>query len=546
MTSESLSRRRLLAAGAGTALAVPGLMGAMLAPGEAAAAETHMGMTMPAASATPAPPAMEHGATDTIGVRRIPFTPGEPLVEPEVRRSVGGVLQTTLHLRYAWKDVGGYRLFLRSYEGTVPGPTLRVRPGDTLRIRLVNDLPPNRDPMPANSAQPHHLNTTNFHFHGAHVSPSGISDNVMRSMEPGETSDVEIAIPADHTYGTCWYHPHNHGSADIQMASGTAGAVIIEGDFDQIPEIAAAQERMLVLGEVVFDEFGTVEHFETLFPESAVRFQTVNGQRAPTIAMRPGEVQRWRLLHAGYQDNMFLALQGHRFHPIARDGITLARMDMPEIRTADHVNDDPSAMLIAPGQRIDALVKAGAPGTYELRALPYDQGYPSPAGLIARLVVSGEPMAMNLPERLPPQPLATIRDEEITGRRTVTFSSEAPEVEATEHWREFKFYIDGRAFDMNRVDQRVKLGSVEEWTIVNLHIHDHIFHIHVNPFQLTKVNGVALADPVWLDTVVLPRNGSLTFRSRFLDFTGRFMLHCHMMNHEELGMMQVVEVYDEA
>jgi FtsP/CotA-like multicopper oxidase with cupredoxin domain len=87
---------------------------------------------------------------------------------------------------------------------------------------------------------------------------------------------------------------------------------------------------------------------------------------------------------------------------------------------------------------------------------------------------------------------------------------------------------------------------VEEWTLVNLHFHDHIFHIHTNPFQLTKVNGKALAEPVWLDTAVLPRNGSLTFRSRFLDFTGRYMLHCHMMNHEELGMMQVVEVYADA
>jgi Putative multicopper oxidases len=96
---------------------------------------------------------------------------------------------------------------------------------------------------------------------------------------------------------------------------------------------------------------------------------------------------------------------------------------------------------------------------------------------------------------------------------------------------------------MSRVDQRVRLGAVEEWTIVNLHVDDHIFHIHTNPFELIKVNGQPLAETVWLDTVVLPRNGSLTFRSRFLDFTGRFMIHCHMMNHEDLGMMQVVEVY---
>jgi FtsP/CotA-like multicopper oxidase with cupredoxin domain len=160
------------------------------------------------------------------------------------------------------------------------------------------------------------------------------------------------------------------------------------------------------------------------------------------------------------------------------------------------------------------------------------------------VVVAGEPLAMKLPTTLPPSPLATIRDEEITGHRRLTFSSTAPEAADSEHWQEYKFQIDGQNFDMNRVDQRVRLGAVEEWTIVNLHIHDHIFHIHTNPFQLIRVNGQPLAEPVWLDTVVLPRNGSLTFRSRFLDFTGRFVLHCHMMNHEELGMMQVVEVYE--
>jgi len=232
-------------------------------------------------------------------------------------------------------------------------------------------------------------------------------------------------------------------------------------------------------------------------------------------------------------------------HPIARDGIGLARMDAPEVRS-DQINDEPDARLILPGQRIDFLVQAGAPGTYELAAIPYDQGYPSPTGLVAIVEVAGEPLPMALPATLPKPPLAPIRDEELTGARQLTFSAISPEVDAAGHWREFVFMIDGKTFDMNRVDQRVRLGDVEEWTIVNLHKHDHVFHIHTNPFELTKVNGQPLAETVWLDTAVLPRFGSITFRSRFLDYTGKFMLHCHMMNHEELGMMQVVEVYSEA
>ena len=136
-----------------------------------------------------------------------------------------------------------------------------------MRIKLINDLPPNRDWLPADISRPHQFNNTNFHFHGSHASPSGIADNVMRSMAPGHTYDVEIKLPEDHTRGTYWYHPHHHGSADIQMSSGMVGAVIIEGDFADVPQIASARERMLVLTQVVYDASGMVENFETLFPE---------------------------------------------------------------------------------------------------------------------------------------------------------------------------------------------------------------------------------------------------------------------------------------
>ena len=126
-------------------------------------------------------------------------------------------------------------------------------------------------------------------------------------------------------------------------------------------------------------------------------------------------------------------------------------------------------------------------------------------------------------------------------------SATGPEADAAGHWREFGFLIDGKSFDPSRIDQRVKLGAVEEWTIINTHEHDdHVFHIHTNPFQVTQINGVPQKDLLWRDSVIVERKGgSVVFRSRFLDYTGIFMLHCHMMNHEEMGMMQTVEVYKE-
>ena len=473
--------------------------------------------------------------SSTLGMvhRHPPQSMDAPLIEPQVRRSANGVLQTQLRCAYVYRDVGGVRLYLRSYEGGAPGPTLRMKPGETLKIRLSNDFPPNRDISPADISNPHQFNNTNFHFHGAHCSPSGIADNVMRSMVPGEAYDIEIELPKDHTKGSYWYHPHHHGSADVQMASGMSGMIVVEGDFAEVPEIAKAKERIMVLGQTVYDEHFMIESFDTLFPETATRFLTVNGQRRPTISMRPGEVQRWRILAAQYQDDMLLELEKHDLHIIAYDGIQLDAMETMKTH------------LILPGQRVDMLVQAGGPGTYELHAKEYDQGHPSPVGPLARVVVSGEPMNMKLPTALPKAPLESIKDSELTGSRKLTFSATAPEADAAGHWQEFGFFIDGKKFDPNRIDQRVKLGSVEEWTVLNTHEHDdHVFHIHTNPMEVTKLNGKPLAKPQWRDTAIVERKGgSMTFRSRFLDFTGVYMLHCHMMNHEEMGMMQTVEVY---
>ncbi len=478
----------------------------------------------------------DHAHMPEIGVAQVPVVPAmdQPLIEPEVRRSANGVLATRLRCAYAYRDIGGFRLYLRSYEGGL-APTLRMKPGETLKIRLINDLPPNRDLAPTITSYPHRLSNTNLHFHGAHCSPGGIADNVMRMMEPGKSYDIEIALPEDHTRGTYWYHPHNHGSADVQVASGMVGAIVVEGDFADVPEIAQARERVMLLTQVVFDAYSMVEDFGTLFPEGSTRFLAINGQRRPVIDMRPGEVQRWRLVGSQYQDNMFLQLDGHRLNVIAYDGIQLGAVQ------------EMQQLLMAPGQRADVLVQAGGPGTYELNAMPYDQGHDSPTGPLARVVVAGEPLPMKLPAALPKPPLDPIRDSEITGRRTLVFGANEPQNNVAGHWQEYAFTVDGKIFDPARIDQRVKLGAVEEWTIRNTHMHDdHMFHIHTNPFQVIEIGGKPQADRTWRDTVVVPRpaaGGNTVIRTRFLDYTGVFMMHCHMMNHEELGMMQSVEVY---
>jgi FtsP/CotA-like multicopper oxidase with cupredoxin domain len=230
------------------------------------------------------------------------------------------------------------------------------------------------------------------------------------------------------------------------------------------------------------------------------------------------------------KDFLLLKLDGHRFHQLALDGISFARPQ--PVHT----------MLLSPGNRADVLVQGGAPGHYLLRKLEYDQGRgPEPETILAAVEVRGEPVEMELPARLPvPASLTPIEDYEIRRTRVVTFNNHPSHSHAYPFPR---FTIDGKNFDPDRVDQTMKLGSAEEWTIRNEGSADHPFHIHINPFLVTQIGGAALATPVWQDTVIVPRSGgSVTFRTRFTDFVGRFVLHCHILDHEDLGMMQLVEV----
>ena len=177
---------------------------------------------------------------------------------------------------------------------------------------------------------------------------------------------------------------------------------------------------------------------------------------------------------------------------------------------------------------------------------------PIPEEFLATVIVAGRPKNSPLPRGRLPRPSSTlppIKAHEITGRRRVTFSvdfSASP----------IQFLVDGKLFDPNRVDQRIQLGAVEEWTVLNTSPSDHPFHIHQNAFQVTEINGDPLGQPaaklpLWMDTVNVPRStgfpgtshpGSVTFRSRFEDFAGKFVLHCHLIHHSDMGMMQVVEI----
>lgn len=163
--------------------------------------------------------ALCHPALGQDGAFRLAGVPTSDFVEPEVRKSRNGYLDTTLNVVLAKSKVGGEFREHRSYEGALTGPTLRVKAGDRLNINVINRLPSDDETCSQNPPHngTHCVNTTNLHTHGLHVSPTGNSDNVLLKIKPGESIRYEIDIPEDHPAGTFWYHAHKHGSVAPQL-----------------------------------------------------------------------------------------------------------------------------------------------------------------------------------------------------------------------------------------------------------------------------------------------------------------------------------------
>lgn len=453
--------------------------------------------------------------------------PVEGLPQPAEFRSAGGVLDVNLECRLADNVVGGQAITTATYNGTIPGPTLRIQQGDTMRVRLINSLPADPVLNPPFTDSVTNSNITNLHTHGFHVSPLSPSDNIFQVIHPGDIYNYEYKIASDHPPGCYFYHPHHHSAVAVQMWSGMGGMIIIEGAIDRVPEIAAAREVIMVFQELRFDAQGVFPTFNfNTFGTDTQQVFTINGQVRPTIRIGSGEIQRWRMLHSGVTDYINLSLDGHEFQLLAIDGNTLP------------APAGESPILMTPGNRFDILIQGGQPGTYQLRKLAFSGNFaPTPELILADVIVEeATSPPMSFPAALPvPAALTPILDSEITGTRQLTFETIPPPPQLF-------FAIDNKPFDPDRVDQTVVLGAVEEWTLTNLTGEGHPFHIHINPFQLVAVNGVPVAEPRWMDTVDIPANSNITIRHRFTNFDGPYVLHCHILLHECMGMMEVVDV----
>jgi len=534
-------------------------------------------------------------------------------------------------------------------DGDFVGRSIRVKPGDTLRIRLDNKLPAcTKEELALGPCR----NDTNLHTHGLWVSPSGNSDNVMISIPPGEGFDYEFHIPQDHPAGTFWYHPHRHGSGMYQIASGMVGALIVEGnrlptrdrpgDLDVLLKDdrgRAFAEQVLVFENIPYacsfekdgyarmarnsegkriihalcepGEVGRVDRFAQFVqpPDAAPAFRyfPINGRVQPLLrGSVAGRFERWRIVHSGFHGLLRLGLR-----KLASDAPELANMpgaEQPQWMeryctgaalpvwqiahdglTRSQIRRTEEAAVI-PGGRLDLLTRFPEPGRYCLiEAAPQQVRGLSPQ-VLALIEVGGHPARIADDEaELRRQlvraagrvlsgkqraavrkrviadlqnglrldsfvPHHTIAASELTGKQTAEFRTEGVE-------RDGQFFIDDRKFDHDRIDRRLPLGGVEEWRIhVPAKGGAHVFHIHVNPFQIVSAvneKGEDVTDSAspgfnpmlaglsgqWMDTVLLEPGMTVVMRTRYERFAGDIMLHCHLVAHSDLGMMQHVRIY---
>lgn len=433
--------------------------------------------------------------------------------------SVDGSLDVDLVAGDDWVDLAGERARLWSYNGQVPGPLLEMAPGDELRIRLVNQLD----------------EPTNLHFHGLHVAPDGTADNIFREVAPGAVASYAFRVPEPHPAGLFWLHPHLHGSVARQVALGLAAPLIIRGALDAVPEVSAAREHVLVLQDFELDRSGRPVDpgMAALMGGREGALVTVNGQSRPRYAIQQEGALRLRFLNASASRFYRLSLEGHAMHLIATDGGSLA--------TPQPVDE----VLLAPGERRDALVLGSREnGVYRLMNLPYSRGSAGMMGgtlgtrtafEIASVVYEGRaesphqvPQALGEVERLPAA----------RARRTFVLSETMGMVRG--RGMGMRFLINGREFDHQRIDDRVRLGDVEEWEYINNTDMDHPMHVHTNPFQRVGADGEP--EPAWLDGIVVRARRRERIRIRFTDFVGATVQHCHILDHEDLGMMSTIQI----
>lgn len=447
---------------------------------------------------------------------------GAAFQDPPVMANVSttpGVEEYNLEVKNAWVNVNGTTANLMTYNGLYPGPTMMVKKGDIVKVHLKNSLPPTTEKNVLGFEKNH----TNLHTHGWHVSPMEPADAAHLDIPAGGTYDYEYDTSMVHSNAMNFYHTHKHGLSAEQYWSGLMGALINQ---DETPLLSGYETHIMVLKDITLAGSNPAPHSSTMDYMMGKEGNTVmvNGQVNPVLAMKPGQVQRWRFVNASNARFYKLSLQGHTMNLIGTDAGLLDK--------AYPI----SSIILSPGERIDVLMKASrTTGSYKLYSLPYSRMGNMTSAQITLLTakISGGSQNGIIPTSINPSAMRMNMDTSMLPKRTLTLSMSMG-----------RGYINGMDFDVAPYEIHSTVGTYEVWEIKNSSNMDHPFHQHVDAAQVLSISGgdssyasLYTTIPALKDTVMVPKMGSVTLLVPVLDYEGMTMFHCHILEHEDIGMM---------
>jgi FtsP/CotA-like multicopper oxidase with cupredoxin domain len=437
----------------------------------------------------------------------------------------GNLVEANLISASTSLSINGKNAQLLTYNSSLPGSVLRVREGDTVRLKYTNKLP----------------EPSNLHLHGLHISPK--VDQPMLEVKNAGSHVYEFELPKGSS-GTYWYHPHVHGNVAAQMAAGLVGAMIVSGPLDSMPELRDAEEKILVLKDLALVNGSPKEHdMMDWMNGQEGNLLLVNGALKPTLRAAKATL-RLRIINASNARYYNLQLENHPLYLIATDGGFIEKPVALE------------TLLLAPGERAEVLVRLTKEGSFKLQNLPYARGTMMMGGMsgmgrmsemgrmsgssgdaqtttLMTVIAPSKPKPLPLPSSLMPVEKLDLSKAVVTRR-----------IELSEQMMQAKFYLNKKSFDPNRIDFQGNVNTLEIWELHNKSDMDHPFHLHSYPFQIIDRNGKPESYRAWKDVVNLKKNDLVRIAVPLRDFVGLTVYHCHVVEHEDRGMMGTLEVRD--
>ncbi len=431
--------------------------------------------------------------------------------------------------------------------------------------------------------------STNLHFHGLTMPPVCHQDDVLKtSIQPGDGAfEYSFRIPKDEPPGLYWYHPHIHGFSARQAQGGASGAMIVEGIERAVPEVTGLPERVLVIrDQELMNPKAAPSKSEPVVPRSLVETDgdalnngmgfgkpakdlSLNFVPVPfpnyqpaVIRMKPNQRQLWRVLNASSVTYLNLALlfnkKPQRLGIVAIDGVPMQRKGQEALLSVDHIG-------LPPGSRAEFIMEGPSPGmpgllvTRTVDTGPGGENDPNRALALVEPDVQAPELATVLPrehEALPAAKEPWLRDVTPVRTRRFFFSEQPSDPKDPNSPTEFYITEEGhqpKRFDPNQGMPNIVVhqGDVEDWIIENRSNELHAFHIHQIHFLVMDLNGMTINEPFLRDTVNVPYSKgtqlsypSVRIRMDFRDpnTVGTFVYHCHLLEHEDGGMMGTIKV----